>query len=841
MSKKQVFPDGKREHNNVSIDTPSTKLETTRISINRQRIKEHPYQQLLQEICAYFAKHIKNRPQASQYLLDASLAHPQLLDEFQIGYCDNDLLGKLPAKTKDTKDIREYLKELGLLDVSAKLSFEGCLIFPIFDHKHHIGHKQNIIDIYARRIQKRKNKADELYLSEQAQAVFYPKALAHYSQIIVCDSIFNALAFWIHGFVNVIFCYTQKQQQHLFELFQENQEYQPERIYIAYSSCPQKEHQANILAECLGQKKITSLRVEFPVNTDAHDYIRRVRAPQQNINFLLQSARVMQSPKSNLFHNLELLRDNSRSSHAESLLDYQKLRDAHVFVIGERKYSFYGLEKNHSSESLKLRAKIYYQSKLYTDNAVDLFCYKTTQSLIKSAALKLQIGPEIIERDLDSILPKLEELQAEHIENTSIRNKTAKNADINLSEKERQAALDYLKAPDLIEHICNDFEQIGLMGEKSNTLIGYLAASSRKDEQPLAVIIQSSSGAGKTTFMDAVLKLMPEEEYVKYSTLTSQSLYYMQTNLKHRILALVEEEGAQRASYSLKLLQSEGVLSIASAGKDPDTGKMITQNYEVEGPVMIFIATTNFELDPELKNRCVILTVNETSEQTKRILAYQRQMETLQGLLLKSKQTRIYQLHKNVQRVLCPVHVINPYAKSLSFYAKDHRSRRHQKKYLGLMRMIAFLHQYQREKKTIEIQDSLVEYIEVSLKDIELANELSLSIFGVCLDDLSPQTRKFLESIYHFVMRQCRKQKIEQEDFRFTRRDLVNHTNLSPSQVGVYLKRLEKDEYIHRHKGRRGQKNVYELIYKGEGNKNSCAALGLTDIEQLKRKHKQAI
>ena len=98
--------------------------------------------------------------------------------------------------------------------------------------------------------------------------------------------------------------------------------------------------------------------------------------------------------------------------------------------------------------------------------------------------------------------------------------------------------------------------------------------------------------------MDAVLSFFPEEERVKYSAMTGQSLYYLgETSLKHKILAVVEEAGAEKASYALKLLQSEGELTIASTGKDPQTGKMVTQEYHVEGPVMIFLTTTAIDLD----------------------------------------------------------------------------------------------------------------------------------------------------------------------------------------------------------------------------------------------------
>ena len=87
--------------------------------------------------------------------------------------------------------------------------------------------------------------------------------------------------------------------------------------------------------------------------------------------------------------------------------------------------------------------------------------------------------------------------------------------------------------------------------------------------------------------MESILAFIPEEARIKYSAMTGQSLYYL-GETKHKILAIVEEEGAEKASYALKLLQSEGELTIASTGKD-EQGRMKTEEYHVEGPVMIFL------------------------------------------------------------------------------------------------------------------------------------------------------------------------------------------------------------------------------------------------------------
>ena len=176
---------------------------------------------------------------------------------------------------------------------------------------------------------------------------------------------------------------------------------------------------------------------------------------------------------------------------------------------------------------------------------------------------------------------------------------------------------------------------IGVVGEDSNALVGYLAAVSRKLDKPLAVLIQSTSAAGKSTLMDALLSLMPEPDRVHYSAMTGQSLFYIgEGDLKHKILAIAEEEGVRQAAYALKLLQSQGELTIASTGKDPTTGKLVTEEYRVEGPVMLLLTTTAIDLDEELLNRCLVLTINESREQTAAIHARQRQARTLAGTVL---------------------------------------------------------------------------------------------------------------------------------------------------------------------------------------------------------------
>ena len=208
--------------------------------------------------------------------------------------------------------------------------------------------------------------------------------------------------------------------------------------------------------------------------------------------------------------------------------------------------------------------------------------------------------------------------------------------------------------------------------------------------------------------------------------------------MKHKILAIVEEEGAEKASYALKLLQSEGELTIASTGKDPNTGRMETQEYHVEGPVMIFLTTTTIDIDDELLNRCLVLSVDESAEQTARIHGQQRHARTLAGLLARETRTDVLTLWRDAQRLIRPLGVVNPFAGALTFTSGRTRTRRDHEKYLTLIDSIALLHQHQRPVRTRRAGGRSVDFIEVTLTDIETANALAPSLLGRSLDELPP-------------------------------------------------------------------------------------------------------
>jgi len=436
----------------------------------------------------------------------------------------------------------------------------------------------------------------------------------------------------------------------------------------------------------------------------------------------------------------------------------------------------------------------------------------------------------VVKHDMGRVLLKLEELQDAQIQR-ALRPETKT---VTLSDTDRAEALELLRSPNLLKQILEDFDKCGVVGEESNKLLGYLAAVSRHLKTPLAVIIQSSSAAGKTSLMEAVLGLMPDESQTKYSAMTGQSLFYMgESDLKHKILAIVEEEGAERASYALKLLQSEGEVTIASTGKDPSSGRLVTHEYRVEGPVAIFLTTTAIDVDEELQNRCLVLTVDEERHQTRAIHERQRQSQTLEGLLAGRDRAAIVRRHQNAQRLLRSVMVANPYAKELTFLDSRTRTRRDHMKYLTLIRAIALLHQHQRPRKSVAHEGRRVEYIEATLDDIAVANRLMHEVLGRSLDELAPQTRRLLVLVTEMIVEACKRDDVARSDYRFTRRGLRHYSGWSYDQVRVHLGRLVELEYVLVHQGGRGQRFVYELVFDGKDDGKPHFS-GLIDVQRLK-------
>ncbi|EFH5161283.1 toprim domain-containing protein, partial [Escherichia coli] len=730
------------------------------------------------------------------------------------------------VKSRAGEKIRARLKGVGVLRESGHEHFTGSLVVPVMDLN------GQIREMYGRKIggDLRKGTPLHMYLPGTHGGVWNEQALIGSSSVVLCESLIDAMSFWVAGVRNVTAAYgvngfTDEMRAALLA-------HGVKQVLIAYDNDPAGNEAAVKLASSLAASGIAAFRVLFPAGMDANGYLCQVAEPEQAFSVLLDSAVSMSdladaesiAPQASAepAHLTALAADVAAlpavSAPAPGV-SVEALADGELMVAlpGER-WTIRGVSRKTNAAAMKVNAQVLdTDSGVVFADAVDMMSARSRGGYARAAAAELGLAEGDLRRSLGKVLLALEHWQAAP---------QPENAAPEMSDTDREAALELLRDECLAGRIASDMAACGVVGESTNLTAAYLAAVSRKLDRPLAVLIQSSSAAGKSSLMDAVLNLIPPEERLQYSAMTGQSLFYLgETNLQHKILAIAEEEGVRQAAYALKLLQSDGELTIASTGKDDASGNLVTKQYTVKGPVMLMLTTTAIDVDEELLNRCLVLTVNESREQTEAIHAAQRYAQTLEGLLASNKKSYITALHQNAQRLLRPLNVVNPFASQLTFMSDKTRTRRDHMKYLTLIQAIALLHQYQREIKRVEHRGQVVEYIEVTREDIALANRLAHEILGRTLDEMPPQTRKLLLLIQTMVSEQAAAQHCKPGEVRFTRREIRDFTQWSDNQLKVHCMRLAEMEYLLIHGGSRGHLLQYELLWDGSGDGSHLCGL----------------
>jgi DNA primase catalytic core len=835
-------------------------------------------QRLLNQVVDYYREELKRSPEALAYAKARGIDHPEAIERFKLGFANRTLGLRLPEKHRAAgAHVRARLQKLGILRSSGHEHFTGSLVIPILDEH------GNVTEIYGRKITPglRPGTPLHLYLPGAHRGVWNLEALQASKEIILCEALIDALTFWCAGLRNVTASYGVGgfTDDHLAAF----QRYGTERVLIAYDRDEAGDRAAGRLAGELAAEGIESYRVEFPKGMDANEYALKVQPAAKSLGLVIRKAvwlgggTAPARPISTIAAEPELeVRELPARAASPLAVEAAKeeppeavpaaeaspaptpaaiealpasrvpaapsegvpveVREAEiVFSFGAngdaRRYRVRGLAKNLAYDVLKVNVAAEKSDAIHVDT-VDLRAAKPKAAYVTQAARELGLTEELVNADLRKVFRKLEELQERQIQGTLA---PKPEEPVQMAEPERQAALELLRSPRLMERIPQDLAACGLVGETVNKLVAYLAATSRKLDQPLAILVQSSSAAGKTSLMDAVLAMMPEEERLKYSAVTGQSLFYLgDEDLKHKILAIVEGEGASRAAYALKLLQSEGELTIASTGKDPETGELKAQTYRVEGPVALFSTTTAADIDPELQNRCLVLAIDEERAQTQAIHRAQRERRTLAGLIARAEREELRAVHRNAQRLLKPLAVLNPYAPALTFPDSATRLRRDHEKYLTLIDVIALLHQYQREPKRTSRHGKPIEYVEATLADIAAANELAHEVLGRSLDELPPQTRRVLGLLDRFVAARAQAQGVERAQVRFSRRELREATGVGDTQLRLHLERLIELEYVLARRDGAGGRFVYELVYDGQGQGGRPFVPGLIDVERLR-------
>ena len=833
---------------------------------------------LLSEVISFYHQALAGSADAVAFLHRRKIASPEAAEFFRLGFADRTLGYRLPrSKTAAGDEVRSRLRRLGILRESGHEHFRGSLVIPVLDAAGSVG------EVYGRKVRTDLHAGTplHLYLPGPHRGVFNPAAFAS-GEVIVCESMIDALSLWCAGFRHVTASYGTSgwTSEHTALI----EEHRVSRVLIAYDGDQAGDAGASSLAAELAPLGAECLRVPLPAGADINDIAVASRSPRDALGVLLRHAGPAgQKPVPRTGGMQQTGKPAARSVRAGDDAGAvagaaQALRAGNgagpqappapedtgpepgqgpagdhrdpaappapgagpdgsaatggelAMMLGDRRWRIRGLDRATGHGALRVNVLAARGERFHLDT-LDLYSARARQAFAAAAAVELGISADIVKGDLSSVLLASETAAEQAI--TAARQPV--RTEVTMTDAERAEALGLLRDPDLAGRITADFATAGITGESAGCLALYLAAVSRKLDRPLAVIVQSSSAAGKSALMDAALAFVPDEDKVSYSAMTGQSLFYLgEAELAHKVLAVAEEEGAARASYALKLLQSAGQLSIASAGKDPDTGMLVTRTYTVTGPAAILLTTTAADIDEELANRCLVLAVDENREQTRAIHAAQRHARTLDGLAGRVRREQVLAVHRNAQRLLGPVTIVNPFAGRLTFPDARTRTRRDHGKYLTLIDAVTLLHQHQRDRKTVTIGGRDITYIETTPADIALANQLAREILGRSLDELPPVTRRLLDAVAAYVTGRAETEHAASGRVRFTRRQLREALGWSDTALKVHLARLADLELVSVHRGEHGS-YLYQLAWRGEGTDGTAFLAGLTDPVTLTR------
>jgi DNA primase catalytic core len=477
-------------------------------------------------------------------------------------------------------------------------------------------------------------------------------------------------------------------------------------------------------------------------------------------------------------------------------------------------------------DRLRITLKI---SRKGTDNplhsirhTLDLYHSDYLEKFITKASEQLEIGTTVLKRTLAELTDGIEKYRLSRIESR----KQQKPEERRLSPERSRRAIKYLSSKNLMERTNEDIGKTGMIGEKNNRLLMYLVFTSRLREQPLHVISLGASGTGKTYLQEKISELIPEHHKLEITMLSENAFYYFgQQELKNKLVLIEDMDGAEHVLYPLRELQSKKRISKTIPIKD-SKGNLKTITMKVEGPICLAGTTTKEKLYEDNANRSLLIYLDSSKHHKEQIMNYQRKLSA--GKIATKHEHQLIEFFKDMQSVLKPIKVRNPYAEYLVIPEHVFKPLRTNSHYLAFIETITFYHQYQREVKQDPVTNE--SYIETTLEDIEWANRLLKDVLLAKADELSGACRQFFENLKSWVKTNKKES--------FFKNEIREAFRMNPSNLKYYLSQLHKYNYIKIVGGNRYKSGLeYEITnseeYQQLQNKlTSALDAALNDIKQ---------
>ena len=535
-------------------------------------------------------------------------------------------------------------------------------------------------------------------------------------------------------------------------------------------------------------------KISYVVTPDGEDVNSLSQSHEPEIfHHLLNNRIEITTESQDLFSSIESstekrkVADNGR--FVKQQIDFDSSNPKNLHYKGKAaEYYIKGGIKN-GLDSMKIALQIINDQSEDYRSKLDLYEYKHVSAVAKIAADKLQISESEIEKDLSKLTSHLEQYRQE---DEKQKEEPSQEIPPEISLK----CVEFLRRKNLLQEINKLIGKAGIIGEEQSRIFLFVIASSYKMEDTLHALVQGSSGSGKTHLITKLASMMPEEDVIGLTRITDSSLYnYGEYELQNKLIILEDLDGLKEDAFlAFRELQSRGLLSSSTSVKD-DSGNIRSQIRTVRGPITTLSATTKGEIYEDNMSRCFLLAVNESAEQTQRIIAYQNQVAT--GKINKIEQKKIRSFLQNCMRIIKPMEVVNPFADKIKLPPEAHKIRRLNELFQSFVRQVTLINQYQREK---DKQGRLI----TAKEDIQVACEIMFESIVLKVDELDGSLRQFFEQL---------KEYLKEDKQEFGQREVRQYLRMSKSQLHRYIQDLMELEYIYQSSGHMNRGYKYKISY----------------------------
>jgi len=432
---------------------------------------------------------------------------------------------------------------------------------------------------------------------------------------------------------------------------------------------------------------------------------------------------------------------------------------------------------------------------------LDLYEYNQVEKISKTVAEKLSLRKDLIEQDLSQLTNLLEFYRDKQIHQKQGDNqKTVTVPTISATK-----CIEFLKRKNLIEEFNKLIGKAGITGENDNRVLLFIIASSYKMPDTLHALIQGSSGSGKTRLLKIISDLMPTEDVKKYTRVTDNSFYNQDEYFfVHKLVCFEDMDGLKEdAQLAVRELQSNEILISSTSIKDKN-GSISGGERIVRGPIASLSCTTKGETYEDNISRSFLIAVDESREQTLKVINYQNQRAA--GGINKEQEKRVATFAQNCMRLLKPYEVINLYATKIKLPEEAHKIRRLNELYQSFVRQITLLNQYQRKR---DKQGRLI----TQKEDLQTACNILFESIVLKVDELDGSLRQFFERLKTYLIKKGGSENNSQSDTNFTQREVRQYLHISKAQCSRNIGRLRAMEYITSQYSNNLRKVSYKIDY----------------------------